>query len=84
MREISADDLSEEISQTRERLHAALGAAPNNFEVWSLLLRTLTRSVAVQFAMRPTAAQRLEEATSEVINDMANLLRIAEGPGGNE
>jgi hypothetical protein len=78
-REIALDDISEEIAVNREQLYAILSEKPENFELWCLVMRTLTRSVAVQFAMRPTAAARLDEATSEVIADMANLLRIAEG-----
>ena len=78
-RQIALDDLSEEIGTTRQRLFAALDAIPDKFEVWSVLVRTLVRAVAVQFAMRPTAVQRLEDATDEVIADMAALLNIAAG-----
>lgn len=79
-RELNVNDLTEEINICRERVMAVLEHAPESFDTWAVVMRTLLRAVAVQFAMRPTAAMRLESAGEAAVADMANLLGIADRP----
>lgn len=77
-RALDATDLSEEIALQRARLFRLNEAHPEHFDLLVKVVGQLTRTVIAHFAMRGGAADRLVDATNNVLDEMRQLLQVDE------
>lgn len=81
-RTLDATDLMEEIAILRQRGAELLQAHPEAYELFCKIMREVIRAVAVQYAIRGTAAAQLEAACEIVIADLRTLI-LAEAITGD-
>jgi hypothetical protein len=75
---LAADDLSAEIAMLRARIAHLLNAAPDNIPVLSDALRTLTKMMLSQKALRAGDVANLEEAVRGILSEGGRIMEGTE------